>query len=405
MKREKNRWLILVACVVINLCLGAGYAWSVFQAPLMEQFGWTTAQASLAFSISFAMVPIAMIIFGPRQDKEGPKKITFAGGIMFGVGMLLTGFTKSLTSLYVTYGLILGFGIGMAYGCTTATTVKWFPDKKGLAGGLTAAGFGSGAIVLAPIAVKLINSVGVLHTFKILGIALGLIIAGASLLLSVPELVEEKTEAQELVHDPNNLKPMEMIKTMDFWILWLTYTMGCVAGMMIIGHASPIAHEHIGFTIERAATVVSIVALANTLGRIVWGTVSDKIGRYNTTIMMFISSAFGLLLLTSTGKVGTSLSVLGIAAIALSFGGFLGIFPGITAENWGAKNSGANYGYMFTAYGIASIFGPRLAAVIKETNNGDYSMAFMISIGMSIIGIVLTLWFKSKKTKEEAQLN
>lgn len=405
METKVNRWLILVACIIINLCLGAGYAWSVFQAPLMEQFGWTTAQASLAFSISFAMVPISMMIFGPMQDKEGPRKITFAGGIMFGLGMVLTGFTKSLTTLYITYGLILGFGIGMAYGCTTATTVKWFPDKKGLAGGLTAAGFGSGAIILAPIAVKLIGTVGVLHTFKFLGVALGVIIAGSSLLLSVPKTVSDKSKEKVLVEDTVNFKPKEIIKTVDFWILWAIYTMGCVGGMMIIGHASPIANEHIGFTIGRAATVVSIVALANTLGRIVWGTVSDKIGRYNTTVIMFVSSGIGLLLLNMTKVVGSTLSVVGIAAIALSFGGFLGIFPGITAETWGPKNAGSNYGFVFTAYGIAAIFGPRLAAVIKESNNGNYGMAFLIAIGMNIIGIVLTLWFKSKKKKDELELN
>ncbi|RVU54303.1 OFA family MFS transporter [Anaerosphaera multitolerans] len=388
--RTDNRWLILISCIIINLCLGAGYAWSVFQGPLMSEFGWTTAQASLAFSISFAMVPVAMIIFGPRQDKEGPRKITFVGGLLFGIGMILTGFVKNLPMLYITYGIILGFGIGMAYGCTTATTVKWFPDKKGLAGGLTAAGFGSGAVVLAPLAVSLIDNYGVLNAFKFLGVGLLLIICAASLVLKSPATLADSTSV-----GGKNFKPFEMMKTSSFWLLWVVYVFGCLAGLMIIGHAASIASEYINLSKEIATLVVSLVALANTGGRVFWGMVSDKIGRYSTVMVMFMASGLGLLLLFL--QMQWALSILGILLIALSFGGFLGTFPGITAENWGSKYSGSNYGYMFTAYGLASIFGPRMAAVIKESSGGDYGMAFLVSILLSVVGIILVFIFKKKK--------
>ena len=395
--KTKNRWLILAACVLINLGLGAGYAWSVFQGPLMEEFGWTTSQASLAFSISFAMVPIAMIIFGPRQDKEGPRKITFMGGLMFGIGMILTGFTKSLIMLYITYGLILGFGIGMAYGCTTATTVKWFPDKKGLAGGLTAAGFGSGAVLLAPIAVALIDKFGVLLAFRFLGIGLLTLICLASLVISAPKTVASAAS----VEDTGDLKPKEMMKTKAFKLLWVIYIFGCLGGLMIIGHAANIVDKYLGFGREVATLTVSLLALANTGGRIVWGSVSDKVGRYKTVMAMFIVSGLGLLLLImkSLGMI----SIGGILLIALCFGGFLGIYPGITAENFGSKYNGSNYGYMFTAYGLASIFGPRMAAVLTEARGGDYSLAFTISIGLSVVGLVLMyLYMKSTEKKATA---
>lgn len=390
--KTKNRWIILIACIVINLCLGAGYAWSVFQAPLIEKFGWSTAQASLAFSISFAMVPISMIIFGKLQDKKGPKWITFGGGLMFGIGMILTSFTNSLSMLYISYGLILGFGIGMAYGCTTSTTVKWFPDKKGLAGGLTAAGFGSGAVLFAPLAKNLIGAHGVLLTFRYLGIGLLIAICLASLLLSAPEKKSVKIDQ----NDTLNKKSNEMIKTNIFWILWIAYVFGCVSGLMIIGHASPIAKEFLKFDLEKATMVVSIVAISNTFGRILWGFVSDKIGRYSAVSLMFITSCVGLILLRF--NLSPFLSVLGIVFIALCFGGFLGTFPGITAENWGPLYNGSNYGVMFTAYGLAAVVGPRLAATIKESSNGDYSQAFIISAAMNIIGVILIFILQKKKS-------
>lgn len=394
--KTTNRWIILAACILINLCLGAGYAWSVFQAPLIEQFGWTTAQASLAFSISFAMVPISMIIFGAMQDKKGPKWITFGGGLMFGLGMILTSFITNLTMLYISYGLILGFGIGMAYGCTTSTTVKWFPDKKGLAGGLTAAGFGSGAVLFAPLAVRLIQKHGVLLTFRYLGIGLLIAICLSSLLLSAPERKAVNVSAD----DKLNKRPGQIIKTGTFWGLWVVYVFGCISGLMIIGHASPIAKEFLNFDLEMATFVVSIVAISNTLGRILWGFVSDKIGRYATVALMFITSCVGLVLLSI--KAGAVLGVIGIVLIALCFGGFLGTFPGITAENWGPIFNGSNYGVMFTAYGLAAVVGPRLAALIKQSANGDYTRAFIISAIMNVIGAVLIIALQKKKAAKTA---
>lgn len=393
MAKTTNRWLILAACILINLCLGAGYAWSVFQAPLIEKFGWTTAQASLAFSISFGMVPISMIIFGSLQDKKGPKWIIFGGGLMFGAGMIITSFTTSLGMLYVSYGLILGFGIGMAYGCTTSTTVKWFPDKKGLAGGLTAAGFGSGAVIFAPLAANLIQNYGVLLTFRYLGIGLLVAICLASLIVTVPK----KEGSANMEEDNLNKKPASMIKTSTFWVLWLIYVFGCISGLMIIGHASPIAREFLSFDLTAATLIVSIVAISNTLGRIFWGFISDKLGRYMAVALMFITSSTGLVLLST--KLSGILGVFGIVLIALCFGGFLGSFPGITAENWGSKFNGSNYGFMFTAYGLAAIVGPRLAALIKESANGDYSRAFYISIAMNIVGMVLILALQRRKAK------
>lgn len=386
MEKQKNRWLILLAAVLVNVSLGAGYMWSLFAGPLKEAHNWTDS-ISWAYSLSFAMVPIAMIIFGPKVDKIGGKKIVFLSGLLFGLGMIATGFIKSQSLLYVTYGLITGFGIGTGYGTATATSVKWFPDKKGLAGGLTAAGFGSGSLILTPIVQPMIANMGIQTTFKIMGGVLLLVILACSFLM---EKAPTSQTSGAALASSNDKTSQEMMKESKFWILWLIYTLATTGGMMLIGHAAGIVKE---YSLGSAAAVIMMAAVANTGGRIVWGSVSDKIGRYNTVVAMFIVSAAGLLLLNFNKSLGATAGIIGMLLIYFSFGGFLGAFPGITAENWGVKNSSSNYGWMFTAYGIAAILGPQIASAI------GYSSAFIISAIMSVIGIVLMLSFIAKNKK------
>ncbi|GEN51543.1 L-lactate MFS transporter [Alkalibacterium pelagium] len=392
MTEQKNRWLILIAAIVTNLSLGAGYAWSVFQTALLaENPGWSLSETSLAFSISFAMVPVGMIICGPIVDKHGGKKIVMAAGLLFGLGMFLTGFASSILMLYMTYGVILGLGIGAGYGTATALTVKWFPDKKGLAGGLTAAGFGSGAILLAPIATAMIDSVGVSQTFRLLGIILLVVICAASFIMENPPA---KPVVSGVTADEGSTFK-DMLREGNFWILWGVYIFAATSGMMIIGHAANLADY---YSLGSGAVIVMIVGLANTLGRIFWGSVSDRIGRYKTVMTMFAVSGAGLLSLNFADQLGAVAGIIGLICIALSFGGFLGSFPGITAENWGASKAAANYGWMFTAYGIASIMGPSLASSIREAT-GSYSMALIISTGMAVAGIGLIAWYMKRISK------
>ncbi|WP_408955364.1 OFA family MFS transporter [Natroniella sp. ANB-PHB2] len=410
--QSKNRWVILIASVILNLSIGSAYAWSVFQTPLMDHFGWTTGQASLAFTISLSLVPFAMIVAGKFQDEHGPKLVTLLGGIVFGLGLFLVGYVNSITMLYLTYGLLGGVGIGMIYACTVGNTVKWFPDKRGLAGGLTAAGFGLGSVLLAPVAEALVRNLGVFTTFRIIGIVYLVLIVGASFVMDRPDpdwkpegweppmksSDDGGTESAEI-----NLKGTEMLKTGRFYILWLLYAIGCVSGLMIIGHASPIGQQTVGISARLAALGVSIIGIANTAGRIFWGGVSDRIGRYNTLILMYASSAAMLLLLRVAG--GFPTFIIATSGIALGFGGFLGIFPSVTADNFGDKFIGANYGIIFTAYGLAAYIGPMIAATTKESAGG-YGYAFLIATILNVAGIVFTFALKySIQKKKEAQLS
>jgi len=244
MKQGKiNRWIVLIASIFMNLCIGSAYAWSVFQKPLIDIFGWQTTQASLAFTLNLCLVPFAMIVAGRIQDKSGPKKVTLVGGLIFGAGIILSGFTSSLTALYLTYGVLGGFGIGTVYACTVGNTVKWFPDKRGLAGGLVAAGFGSGAVVFAPLSVSLIEKFGVLSTFKLLGFVFMVGIVACSFVIKAPDVGWKPEGWRPKALSPAStvtvdMTPGQMVKDAKFYVLWIMYTIGCISGLMIIGHAS-----------------------------------------------------------------------------------------------------------------------------------------------------------------------
>jgi OFA family oxalate/formate antiporter-like MFS transporter len=400
----ENRWIILIASIVINLCIGSAYAWSIFQNPIIELFGWTTAQVSLAFTINLSIVPLAMIIAGKIQDRIGPKYVSMAGGFIFGIGLILTGKVNSLSSLYITYGFLGGFGIGTVYACTVSNTMKCFPDKKGMAGGLVAAGFGMGSVILAPIGVGIIALKGVMSTFIMFGIVFSCLIVAGSFFLDTIDAsvyINEDSSFSGAVIKKKDREPIEMMGTMKFYIIWLMYIIGCIGGLMIIGHASPIGQEKIGLSASMAALAVSFLGIANSGGRIVWGTVSDKIGSYNTLLLMFVVNAVCLGVLSLSSTFITFL--VGTCGIAMSFGGFLGIMPSVCVDNFGTRHFGINYGILFTAFGVAAFVGPRLASMIKEINNGNYTVAFIVVAVINIIGMLMAVVSKNaqRKTNKE----
>jgi OFA family oxalate/formate antiporter-like MFS transporter len=399
-----NRWLILFASLAINICIGSLYAWSVYRIPLMEVLQASASEATLAVSISLGVIPIAMIVAGKFQDRVGPKPVIFVGGIIFGAAMILTGFVSSLTMLYITYGILGGAGVGTIYACTVANTVKFFPDKRGMASGLVVAGFGSGAVLIGPLSRWLIEIYTVLPTFQVLGVAYVVLIslcvtqvktapAGfAPAGWTPPAPAGGGTAAASFV-DKNW---REMLSDPLFFILYGVYTVACLSGLTLIAHASPIAQEVTSVTAAVAAAAVGYMALANTGGRIFWGWASDKIGRFNVLYVMFGITA---LMMIGMSQVTTIVPyVVVLMAVVLCFGGFMGCFPSITAEAFGAKNLGMNYGIIFTAYGVAGIAGPLLAARIRETT-GNYTMAFIIFGGMSVLGIVLSFLAKQATQK------
>ncbi|MCL2367950.1 MAG: OFA family MFS transporter [Oscillospiraceae bacterium] len=390
--KNQNRWMIIAVSFIANLIVGSAYAWSVFQPRLIEMFGFTTPQANMAFTLSLGLVPFGMIIAGKVRAKIGVRFTVLIGGIIFGAGFVLAGFTASIATLYLTYGMLGGIGIGFVYGCTIPNSVQWFPDKRGLAGGIIAGGFGGGAVIFAPLFRSAVASMGVLETFTLFGFIFGAVIIVASLFISAPP-----ADYQPVGWTPPtagagsagvNLNVGGMLKTTRFYVLFVIYTLACVTGLMIIAHAGHIAEARIGVTPTLAATAVVLLGIANTAGRLFWGAVSDKIGRYPALILMYAMTAGMLVLLTFA--TGYTLFVVSVMGIGLCFGGFLGVFPSISAENFGTVNLGMNYGVLFLAFGLAALVGPRLAATLFEST-GSHSAAFVIATVMSGVALVITV--------------
>ncbi|MCX7732638.1 MAG: OFA family MFS transporter [candidate division WOR-3 bacterium] len=401
-KKTFNRWLIVVGALLIQLCLGAIYAWSVFRKPLESALNITSTQASLPFSFVLIFFALATVIGGRLQDRFGPRIVAIIGGILLALGMILASFASSIAMLVIAYGIISGIGIGFAYVCPISAGVKWFPDKRGLITGLAVAGFGAGALIVGPLARAMIDSIGPFATFRYLGVVyLILVLIGALILRNPPAGYRPEgwnpPQPAAGVSIRTDYTAGQMLATVQFWLIWLTYFAGCAAGLMIIGQTSPIAQELGGFSKETAALGVSVLAIFNALGRIFWGRISDSLGRTRALFLMFLINAVAILgyfLIPSLPFIFW----IGIALVGSSFGGYLAIYPAVTADFYGTKNSGINYGLVFTAYGVGGLLSNIFAPRIKEIT-GNYNVAFLITALLCIAAGIVIITVKSPSAK------
>ncbi len=405
-KRTDNRWSVVVGALIIQVSLGAVYIWSVFQTPLLAAFpGWSEKQVTLPAQMVIATFALAVIFGGRVQDRIGPRLVGTAGGLILGLGLVLAALTgrfaegAALAWLVATYAVLGGIGIGMAYVCPIATCVKWFPDKRGLITGLAVAGFGAGAFFFAPLARGLIGGgdyalfgvalfplpqLGVFDSFAVLGlIFVAAVVLGSQLLRNPPEGYcpagwTSPAQTAGARHAGLDFTPGDMMRTATFWLLWVTYLAGSTAGLLVIMKAAPIwetfslstageapvSAEHFADVSAAAAMAVAVLALFNAAGRILWGRISDTIGRRQTLVLMFVLC--GLVLLGLDWMRLYPLFLLGVSLVALCFGGYLALYPAILADYYGTRHMGVNYGFLFTAYGTGGLLGPFLAAVLMQ---------------------------------------
>jgi MFS family permease len=383
---------------LINLCIGSLYAWSVFANPMSEYLDNIIEKhitsLAIVFTVANSVGPVTMISGGFINDRLGPRLVILVGGLLFGGGMFFSGFANSVGLLIITYGLGVGLGMGMVYGCTVSNTVKFFPDHRGLAGGLTTAFYGISSMLMPPLINVLIGTVSITATFKIIGIVMSAVILTAAFFVTKcpPEFM------------PGNWKPLqntagitkkekdwkEMLKDPVFYVMLLLLCCGAFSGLMVISQASPMAQRMIGMSVTSAAIAVSTLALLNTCGRIVAGFLSDKLGIVKTLVGVFVLSIAGLLLLYFSGTGNSLCFYVGIAAVGLAFGSIMGIFPGFTASQFGVKNNSMNYGIMFTGFAVAGLFGPTIMSNLYSLS-GSYRSAFFVAICLSVSGIVLSV--------------
>lgn len=388
-KNTMNRWFVVLGAILVQLAIGAIYSWSLFNQPLMDKFGWQKNEVVLTFSIAVFVFAFSTIFSGRLQDKIGPKIVATVGGLLYGGGLILASTATSIMQLYIYYGIIAGAGVGFAYVCPLSTCVKWFPEKKGFITGIAVGAFGLGSLLFKSIIQFFLVSYGVSATFFYLGVIyLILVVVGAQFLVLPPAGYDLAMEKSNLSTEANDLAVAEMIKTKSFYFIWLMFLFGCVSGLLVIGLAKDIGVQLAGLKPDVAANAVAMIALFNAGGRLIWGTLSDKLGRIKVVLLMFVITSVCMLAMSIISLSFVTFFAC-LSGIAFCFGGFLAVFPTITGDFYGIKNLGANYGIVYQAYGLAALVGPVIVAYA-----GGLKPTFIIAAILSIVGALMTFWVK-----------
>ncbi len=392
---KTNRWGIALAGVVLQVVLGSVYAWSVFRTPLTKQFHWSISEVTLTFTICIVVLGFSAFFGGLWLGKVGPRTVAVTGAFLYGLGTFLASFSSAnhLWVLYVTYGLIGGIGQGFAYIVPVSVLVKWFPDRRGFITGVAVGGFGAGALITAPVATRLIASVGVLHTFAVLGIAYAILGVLASLFMRNPEK-DWKPEgwvpsaALTAQRSAANHTLGEALRTWQWWALWMILFLNSCAGISLISQESPVFQELAKVTVIVAAGMVGIVSIGNAAGRVFWAWVSDLLSRRTAFIITFLLQVVLFWFLPQVNSAATLTAVAFL--ILMCYGGGFGTMPAFAADYFGSANVGPIYGLMLTAWGAASAFGPLLVAHMRQAN-GNYSSGFHALALIVLVATVIPL--------------
>lgn len=391
----RQGWIVTIAGMGLNLALGILYAWSMFSKQLTEAvekggFGWSKTEATLPYTIAIACFAVMMVPAGRLQDRFGPRVIATLGALLCGTGLIVASFGSPdrILSAVVGFGILAGTGIGLGYASATPAAVKWFPpEKKGLITGLVVAGFGLAPVYIAPLSKYLLTTYGISSSFRILGVAF-LVVAGfaSQFIKNPPAAAVHKTVYGKRANDRTSL---EMLKTPAFYSLYIQYVCAATAGLMIIGHLAKIVAVQSGGAIQIGFFFVAILAIFNATGRVLAGIVSDYIGRIITLVFVFILQSMIMGFFPHFTTVPGF--IIGSAAVGFNYGACLTLFPATTADYWGTKNLGLNYGILFTSWGLGGVFGPMLAGAIADST-GSYDMAYYIASGLLIFAAILGMF-------------
>jgi OFA family oxalate/formate antiporter-like MFS transporter len=400
--KNPNRWGIAAAGFLMQMALGAVYAWSVFRTPLSKQFHWSIPDVTLTFTICIFTLGICAFIGGLWLNKSGPRVVALTGGFLYGLGVFLASFSADkLWWLYLSYGLIGGIGLGFGYIVPVAVLVKWFPDRRGLITGIAVGGFGAGALVTAPLATHLIQAVGVLKTFAYLGIGYLVVTMATGYFMQAPPAgwlpagwTPSTTQTKQRAAKDYTLAGA--LGTWQWWALWALLFLNVTAGISLISQESPIFQEIAKVSAIVAAGMVGIVSIGNAVGRIFWAWTSDAITRRWTFFVMFLVQVGLFWALPSL----TSASLLTVVSfvILMCYGGGFGTMPAFAADYFGSKNVGPIYGLMLTAWGCASAFGPLLMANLRQSS-GSYASSLHIIAGIMAVSMLLPIVVSPPKAR------
>jgi MFS transporter, OFA family, oxalate/formate antiporter len=390
--RSVNRWWIAVAGVCMQMALGAGYAWSVFRIPLVKEFGWSISEVSLTFTISWFCLGATAFLGGVWLNRSGPRIVAMVAGLMWGGGVFLASFAAhKLWLLYLTYGLIGGIGLGVGYIVPITVLVKWFPERRGLITGIAVAGFGAGSLIAAPLAGRLMQSVGVMPTFMYLGVAYGVVAICAGFFMRVPPEGWKPegwapTAAQASQRSDRDYTLGEALKTWQWWALCGLMSINTIAGVSVVSQAAPIFQELGKVSAVTAASFVGIISLGNGLGRVLWSWISDLTSRKAAFFAMYLIQA--VLFWTFHSIASPTILFVVMFAILVCYGGAYGITPAFAADYFGPRNVGPIYGLMLLPWAFPAAFGPLLFAYLRQATGG-YNQALYMIAGLMTVAVIL----------------
>jgi len=403
-QKLKNRWLIAASAVGIHISIGSVYAYSVMTNPVKDIFDVDGSVIKWAFKIAILLLGLSAAFLGRWVEKVGPKVSGTTAGLFYGVGILGSGLAvqlESLTLFYLCYGVIGGIGLGLGYITPVSTLIKWFPDRRGLATGMAIMGFGFAALIFGPVMQSLFDAVGVSNAFYILGVIyMILILSSARYIERPPEGYMpagfKPGEGKTIKKDMANIDANSALKTTRFYYIWIMMFINIACGIAIISAASPMMQEKLNYTPMEAAAIVGLIGVFNGLGRIIWSSLSDYLGRANTYIIFF---SFQILAFYFLPQISMELAFLIVLFTVITmYGGGFATLPAFLGDLFGTKQLGAIHGMVLAAWGLAGVVGPTIYDVVKNTT-GSLDATLKVFAGLFVIAFIVSILMKQKVNK------
>ncbi|EIT84825.1 major facilitator superfamily transporter [Fictibacillus macauensis ZFHKF-1] len=381
-----KRLRVILGTIIVQMGLGTIYTWSLFNQPLVNAYGWKLNEVALTFSITSFALAIATLFAGKLQEKWGIRRLVITAGFVLGIGLLLSSQASSLWLLYGLAGVIVGFADGTAYITSLSNLIKWFPRRKGLISGISVGAYGTGSLIFKYINNYFIQVVGVSHAFYYWGGIVMFLVIGGALLLSEAKGSEDYDNQEQ---SQKNYSVKEMLQTKQAYLLFIIFFTACMSGLYLIGIVKDIGVNLAHLNLETAANAVALVAIFNTIGRIVLGALSDQVGRLKVIAAALFVTATAVTII-STLPLTKGIFFVVVAAIAFCFGGNITIFPALVADFFGLKNQSKNYGMIYQGFGLGALAASSVAVLL-----GGFAPTFTLIACLNGVSFIIVLFIKS----------
>ncbi|MDA1753835.1 OFA family MFS transporter [Bacillus cereus] len=391
-KSAVNPWLVVLGTVIVQMGLGTIYTWSLFNQPLVSKYGWSLNAVAITFSITSLSLAFSTLFASKLQEKWGLRKLIMIAGLALGLGLILSSQASSLILLYVLAGVVVGYADGTAYITSLSNLIKWFPERKGLIAGISVSAYGSGSLIFKYVNAQLIESVGVAQAFIYWGlIVTAMIVLGACL---IHQAADQSAVQETKTHEYTT---KEMLGTKQVYLLFIMLFTSCMSGLYLIGMVKDIGVQLVGLSAATAANAVAMVAIFNTLGRIILGPLSDKIGRLKIVTGTFVVMASSVLVLSFV-DLNYGIYFVCVASVAFCFGGNITIFPAIVGDFFGMKNHSKNYGIVYQGFGFGALAGSFIGALL-----GGFKPTFMVIGLLCVVSFIIAMLIQAPNQKKEQE--